>query len=64
VLALGGPETLLAAAAQRRDYIGGETLAVELDLDGGASSSYDYSEQTAVDGMALEIALTRSPPLR
>jgi isoleucyl-tRNA synthetase len=61
-LALGGDPGLLAAAENHRDYLSGETLAVELNLaDGatGAIETMDYSEQTEIDGLPLQISLRR-----
>jgi len=62
-LALDGDATLLAAATARRDYLAGETLALTLKVGDGASiaaSERDYSEQVAIDGMALTISLRRA----
>jgi isoleucyl-tRNA synthetase len=67
-LTLGGDGALLAAAAAHRDYLAGETLAVELLLQdagdqGGArdqSGARGYAEQTDVDGLALAISLRRA----
>ncbi len=60
-LSLGGEGVLLRAAETHRDYIAGETLAVELLIgavaDGAAS---DYAAQTAIDELTLEIALRRA----
>jgi isoleucyl-tRNA synthetase len=65
-LALSGDPALIAAAAAHRDYLTGETLAVELELTPGAPDSAEamsYSEQAEIDGLALAIALRvhRSP---
>jgi isoleucyl-tRNA synthetase len=65
-LALGGDPALIAAAETHRDYLAGETLAVELDLipdATAAAEAMDYTEQTEIDGLALTIALRvhRSP---
>ncbi len=62
-LALSGDPALIAAVAAHRDYLTGETLAVELELDPGAPDSaeaMDYSEQTEIDGLPLSISLRRS----
>ncbi len=62
-LALGDDPTLIKAAEAHRDYLTGETLAVELDLTPGARSAaeaMDYSEQTEIDGLPLTIALRRT----
>jgi isoleucyl-tRNA synthetase len=64
-LALDGDPALLDAAAAHHDHIAGETLAVELrpggrpPTGGPAAAEMDYSEQTEIDGLALEIALRR-----
>jgi len=65
-LALGGDPALIAAAETHRDYLAGETLAVELDLipdATAAAEATDYTEQTEIGGLALTIALRvhRSP---
>ena len=57
-LALSGDPALLDAAAAHRDYLVGETLAVALHLeDGPTPAEMDYSEQTEIDGLELQIAL-------
>ncbi|HYM55300.1 MAG TPA: class I tRNA ligase family protein, partial [Solirubrobacteraceae bacterium] len=61
-LALGGAPALIEAAEAHRDYIAGETLAVELHVDQGApqgAGAMEYSEQTEIGGLALSIALRR-----
>ena len=53
---------LIAAATAYRDYLTGETLAVELELTPGAPDSAEamsYSEQAEIDGLPLSIALRR-----
>jgi isoleucyl-tRNA synthetase len=62
-LALGGDPALIAAVEAHRDYLTGETLAVELDLmpdTTAAVEAMDRSEQTEIDGLALMIALRRA----
>ena len=62
-LALYGAAELLDAAARHRDYLMGETLALELDLGDRAaqeSASMDYAEQTQIDGLELAIGLRRA----
>jgi isoleucyl-tRNA synthetase len=62
-LALSGDPALIAAAEAHRDYLAGETLAVELDLmpdATAAAEAMDYTEQTEIDGLALTIALHRA----
>jgi isoleucyl-tRNA synthetase len=62
-LALSGDTALIEAAEAHRDYLAGETLAVELQLalDGtDAAEAMDYTEQTKTDGLPLTIALRRA----
>jgi isoleucyl-tRNA synthetase len=63
-LGLTGAPALIEAAGTHRDYIAGETLALELDVGDGATSpsagSDHYREQTEVDGQELTIALRRA----
>jgi isoleucyl-tRNA synthetase len=58
-LALDGDPALLSAAAAHRDYLAGETLAVELTVGDGAGP-FDYTETATVEGLDLEIALSRT----
>jgi isoleucyl-tRNA synthetase len=62
-LALDGDPALMDAAEAHRDYLAGETLAVELtlgDAPAQSANSMDYSEQAVIDGLALTIALGRA----
>ncbi|HEV3320413.1 MAG TPA: isoleucine--tRNA ligase [Solirubrobacteraceae bacterium] len=67
-LALAGAQDLIEAAESHRDYLTGETLAIELRLGadgiaagpGDASAADGYREQTEVDGLELTIALRRA----
>ena len=62
-LALSGDPALIAAAETHREYLEGETLAVELQLTPGASEAAEamgYSEQAEIDGLPLNIALRRA----
>jgi isoleucyl-tRNA synthetase len=66
-LSLAGDQSLIEAAESHRDYLTGETLAVELSLgEDGAGAEQDgasadgYREQTEVDGLDLSIALRRA----
>ncbi len=62
-LALNGDTALIAAANAHRDYIQGETLALELELDGEiahGNSDMSSSEETEIDGLALTIGLRRT----
>jgi isoleucyl-tRNA synthetase len=66
-LALQGDPALLGAADAHRDYLKGETLAVELALGDGTAAGAggagtQYSEQTDIEGLALTIALRRAQP--
>jgi isoleucyl-tRNA synthetase len=61
-LAVDGEDALSDAAQTHRDYLAGETLAVQLHLgkDATTASAPDgYSEQTTIDGLPLSIALRR-----
>ncbi len=67
VLALSGDPALLDAGASHRDYLVGETLAVALHLGDGpppaemaSPAEMDYTEQTEIDGLELQIALRRA----
>ena len=63
-LALDGAPEVLDAAATYREYLMGETLALELDLGARAaqeSVAMDYSEQTEIEGLPLAISLRRAP---
>ncbi len=55
---LAGAPALLEAVEAHRDYLSGETLALELTL--GADGAADYREQTEVDGLELSIALRKA----
>jgi isoleucyl-tRNA synthetase len=58
---LAGAETLLAAAREHRDYLAAETLAPVLHLGESPAEEVDHVELTAIDGLALTIALRRVP---
>ncbi len=62
-LAVDGDPALVDAAKAHRDYLAGETLALELHLGEAAAQltpSMDYSEQTDIDGLPLTISLCRA----
>jgi isoleucyl-tRNA synthetase len=61
-LALSGDPLLLEAAGAHREYLAGETLAVGLSFDGdvAALAAEAHRERAEIDGLALEIALTRA----
>jgi isoleucyl-tRNA synthetase len=61
-LALSGDPVLLEAAGAHREYLAGETLAVGLTLDGDAAAgaSGERRERAEIDGLVIEIALTRA----
>ena len=66
-LSLAGAQSLIEAAESHREYLTGETLAIELSLgEDGAGVGTDgatadgYREQTEVDGLELTIALRRA----
>jgi isoleucyl-tRNA synthetase len=69
-LSLSGAQELLAAATAHSDYLKGETLTVELDLedgDGEAAGLFSgdgalqapFREAASIDGLELSIALRR-----
>jgi isoleucyl-tRNA synthetase len=59
-LSLSGDEALIDAAKAHRDYLSGETLAVTLTFgEEQAAEAMGYREQARIDGLDLEIALTR-----
>jgi isoleucyl-tRNA synthetase len=63
-LALDGELALLEAASEHHDYIASETLAVVLGFGGDAvrAAAMEYSEQTEIDGLPLNITLRRAQP--
>ncbi len=58
-LVLDGDAALMDAAREHEAYVSGETLAVSLALGDGDVASTDYREQTEIEGLALEIGLSR-----
>jgi isoleucyl-tRNA synthetase len=58
-LVLGGDTALMHAAREHEAYVGGETLAVSLTL-GDGDAAMDYREQSEIEGLQLEIALSRA----
>ena len=58
-LLLSGDQALIDAAGAHRDYLSGETLAIDLALGDGDAAAMDYREQTEIDGLTLEIALRK-----
>jgi len=66
VLALHGDPALLDAVLAHRDYVTGETLAIELrsgEADGAeapANAANGYSEETEIEGLLLSITLRRA----
>ncbi len=64
-LSLSGDEQLLEAARSHREYLAGETLAVELLVsDGVAVEGSAHREQVQLDGLTLTIALDRAAGAR
>jgi isoleucyl-tRNA synthetase len=59
-LALGGDAALMQAAGEHEAYVSGETLAGRLVLGNGDATAMDYSERTEIEGLALEIGLSRA----
>ncbi len=58
VLALDGDESLRDAATVHRDWIAGETLALEF-IVGGTMERPDRTEQVSIDGQAASLAVRR-----
>ncbi len=59
-LVLGGNTALMDAAREHEGYVSGETLAVGLVLGDGDGAAMDYRERTEIEGLQLEIALSRA----
>jgi len=60
-LSLQGDPLLLAAAESGREHLAGETLALELRIgDGAGTQALGYTETASVDGLELQIALSRA----
>jgi isoleucyl-tRNA synthetase len=60
-LCLSGDPALVEAVAAHRDYVVGETLTVALHLgENSAAAVTGHREQTAIDGLPLDIALRRA----
>ncbi len=66
-LTLAGDPALIEAALAHEQYLTGETLAVDLALQPEVEpaaidglTGFDFSEETAIDGLQLTIALRRS----
>jgi isoleucyl-tRNA synthetase len=60
-LRLDGEQALLAAAQKHREYVSGETLAVDFELGAdSALDSPDYSAEIKIDGLRLTISLRRT----
>jgi isoleucyl-tRNA synthetase len=59
-LALAGDAELIAAAHEHRDYVAGETLALQLQLGDDATWPEAHREALELDGRALTIALRRA----
>ncbi len=58
-LSLSGDSILQDAVQTHRDYLLGETLAVELLADGDMDAEWDRRERATIDGLNLDIALRR-----
>ena len=62
-LALDGDPALLGAVRTHRDYLSGETLAVELGLADGAivpAAEWGYSDELQIEGLDLQISLRKA----
>ncbi len=60
VLILLGDPALIDAAREHCSYVVGETLATELSLGEGDPAAMDFREQTEIEGLSFEIALSRA----
>ena len=60
VLILLGDSTLIDAARKHSTYVAGETLATQLQLGDGDPAAMAYREQTEIEGLPFEIALSRA----
>jgi isoleucyl-tRNA synthetase len=58
-LRLDGDSALLEAARAHRDYLVGETLAVELSVGDGDAGAESAAGQAEIDGLPLSIGLRR-----
>jgi len=61
-LALRGAPALIDAARAHREYIAGETLAVDVDLTDAHAPALAYSEQNDIDGLPIQMFLGRNRP--
>jgi isoleucyl-tRNA synthetase len=60
-LAVGGPDSVQAAATSHADFIAGETLAVAVTVgDGEVGSAFPHVRDVDVDGTPVRIALRRA----
>ena len=60
VLVLLGDPALIEAAREHCSYVAGETLATKLQLGEGDPAAMDFREQTDLEGLSFEIALSRA----
>ena len=61
-LGIAGPEAVRDAANTHRDFIGGETLALEVSLlDEGAGNGFPHASEVDLDGTPAWIALRLAP---
>ncbi len=58
-LQIAGPDDVLAAARHHDAFIKGETLAVEMTLDGGATDA-EVAKDVDIDGRTVSIGVRRS----
>jgi isoleucyl-tRNA synthetase len=58
-LTLAGEQALLDAVREHEAYVSGETLAVRLSLQEGKAGAMDYRELSEIEGLSLEIALSK-----
>ena len=62
-LSLSGDEGLLAAVREHSDYVAGETLAVNVELDGAAKEGGGHTETVSIDGSELGISIRKAAQL-
>jgi isoleucyl-tRNA synthetase len=61
-LVVSGDDALIEAAREHERYLSGETLAVSIEYNGDGEhnpTTMDYSEQSELEGLALQISLSR-----
>jgi isoleucyl-tRNA synthetase len=59
-LLLGGDPALIEAARAHERHLAAETLALSLSLDDGDPAAMDHREQAQIEGLTLQMALSRA----